>query len=63
MTAIDNPLNGYMEDGKYLGTFTCSPFMLENRNRVPVPRGRYWWMLVDNRFFDEGEIIEENDDE
>jgi hypothetical protein len=58
VTAIDNPLNGYVDghsDSEDLGIFVLSPGVINIRNHAPDTRSVYFWFVTENRFNEEDE--------
>jgi hypothetical protein len=55
--AIDNPLNGFVDGhsgGDDLGMFILSPGTLKMRNQPPGKKSRYFWLMMENRFYADG---------
>ena len=53
VTALDNPLNGYVDghsDSEDLGIFILSPRTINIRNRPPEQGGRFYWEVTNNTF-------------
>lgn len=58
VTAIDNPLNGYVDghsDSEDLGIFVLSPGVINMRNRPPDTNAIRFWLMVENQFNEEDE--------
>lgn len=53
VTAIDNPLNGYIEghtESKDLGIFLLSPSELSLKNHPPDNGDSHYYLIFENRF-------------
>jgi hypothetical protein len=53
VTAIDNPLNGYVDghsDSEDLGIFVLSPRTINLKNHPPEQGGLFFWVVTNNIF-------------